>query len=74
MSSKRIEIFQKASTSLKISLKCHAYLKKSLAFSKKDPRRIASLPLYLLKLQKKLIEIKIITGFLSFYALIRNLN
>jgi hypothetical protein len=44
MSSKRIVIFKKASNhfkkasnSLKISLKCHAFLKKkSLAFSKKS--------------------------------------
>jgi hypothetical protein len=43
VSSKRNEIFKKisnhfdkASNSLKISLKCHAYLEKSLAFSKND--------------------------------------
>jgi hypothetical protein len=45
--SKRIEIFTKAKISLKVSLKCHKFLKKSLAFSKiKKPRgncRIATM-------------------------------
>jgi hypothetical protein len=46
MSSKRIEIFKNASNSLKISLKCHATLKKNLAFSKKirGNFRIATMP------------------------------
>jgi hypothetical protein len=44
MSSKRIEIFKKASNSQKISLKSHAFLKKSLAFSKKSLTAIAVLP------------------------------
>jgi hypothetical protein len=50
MSSKIIEIFKtgsshfkKASNSLKISLKCHAFLKKSLTFSKKSLAAIAAL-------------------------------
>jgi hypothetical protein len=45
MSSKRIEIFtkasnhfKKASNSLKISLKCHAFLKKKPRILKKEPR------------------------------------
>jgi hypothetical protein len=44
MASKRIEIFTKASFSLKISLKCHEFLKKSLAFSKKSLTAIAAFP------------------------------
>jgi hypothetical protein len=51
MSAQRIEIFKKASNSLKKSLKCHTFLKKSLAFKKK-PRgncriaEMASPPLF----------------------------
>jgi hypothetical protein len=51
MSPKRIEIFKKASScfkkvlnSLKLSLICNAFLKKSLAFSKKYLVAIAALP------------------------------
>jgi hypothetical protein len=51
MSSKRIEIFEKASNhfkkashSLKMSLKLHAFLKKSLAFTKKSLVAIAASP------------------------------
>jgi hypothetical protein len=45
MFKKRIEIFKKASNSLKISLKCYAFLKKSLALLKKSLLEIATLPI-----------------------------
>jgi hypothetical protein len=38
MTKKRIEIFEIASNSLKISLKCHAFLKKKPCIFKKEPR------------------------------------
>jgi hypothetical protein len=44
MSQKRIEIFEKASNSLKISIECNAFLKKGLEFSKMSLAAIAALP------------------------------
>jgi hypothetical protein len=57
MPSKRIEIiekppnyFKKASISLKISLKCHAFFKKCLIYPKKSLVGIAALPQWSVRL------------------------
>jgi hypothetical protein len=65
MSSKGIEIFKEASNSLKKSLKCHAFLKKT-AHSQKKPSgnfhiaTIASLPLSMDHLNIALAYLRII--------------
>jgi hypothetical protein len=77
MSSKRNEIFKKASISLKISLKCHVFLKKAL-HSQKKPRvnsRIATMApacKYLTVLLEAMIiknHVKLKTGILAFCGL-----
>jgi hypothetical protein len=60
MSSKRIEIFKKASNSMKISFKCHPFSKKSLA----ENFRIASvslLPLFL-QIDFELVHLLLVPG------------